>query len=86
MLDIHRIRDNQDWAIAGLKKRGWNNAKEVVAQLLDLDAQRRQTQKETNDAQAEMNASARQIGALMKEGKKQEAEEAKKKSAELKKR
>lgn len=84
MLDIHFLSEHKEKAIQGLQKRGWENAKALIEQLLSFDEYRRKIQVETNDAQAEANRYAKSIGGLMKEGKKEEAEEAKTKASSLK--
>jgi seryl-tRNA synthetase len=55
-----------------------------VDQILDLDTKRRATQTELDQVLAESNSLSRQIGSLMREGKKAEAEEVKAKTAGLK--
>ena len=62
------------------------NADEAVEQVLTLDQQRRDTQKELDDVLAQSNAKAKEIGALMKSGQKEAAEAAKAETAELKSR
>lgn len=84
MLQLPFIRENQETTIAGLKKRYVANAESVVDQLLGLDQQRRDTQKELDDTLAQSNAKAKEIGALMKSGQKEAAETAKAETAQLK--
>ncbi len=84
MLLVPYIRDNTEKVIQGLKKRRLKDIEMSLQQILDLDKQRRETQRKLDDALAESNALARQIGSLLKEGKKEEAENAKTRSAELK--
>ena len=84
MLQVPFIRANQDTVITGLQKKRFANAAEAVAEVLRLDEERRTTQF-TLDAQlAEQNTASKQIGQLMREGKKDEAEAAKGKVQELK--
>ncbi|WP_128547419.1 serine--tRNA ligase [Larkinella soli] len=84
MLQIPFIRDNRDATLAGLQKKRFANAETAVDQVLALDQQRRDTQKELDDVLARSNAMAREIGALMKAGQKAEAETAKAETAQLK--
>ena len=88
MLQVQFIRENQQEAIKGLKKKLFPNAEQVVNEILQLDSQRRQLQKQQDDKLAQSNQLSKEIGLLMKAGKKGEAEalkeEAKKLSDEAK--
>lgn len=84
MLQLNFIRENKDTTLAGLRKRNFANAEAVVEQVLTLDQQRRDTQRELDDVLAQSNAKAGQIGALMKAGDKVAAEAAKAETADLK--
>ncbi|GAB4001320.1 serine--tRNA ligase [Spirosoma daeguense] len=84
MLQLAFIRENKETVLAGLQKRHFADAPAVVEQLLTLDQQRRDTQRELDDTLAQSNAKASQIGALMKSGDKTAAEAAKAETAELK--
>jgi seryl-tRNA synthetase len=84
MLQIPFIRENKETTLAALGKRNFPNAEAVVDRLLDLDAQRRNTQKDLDDKLARSNAIAKEIGALMKAGDKAGAEVAKVETATLK--
>lgn len=84
MLQLPFIRENKDLTIKGLERKYFKNTAETVENLLGIDDQRRATQKELDDTLAQSNALAKQIGGLMKEGKKEEAEAAKAQTAELK--
>ncbi|MBD2702557.1 serine--tRNA ligase [Spirosoma sp. BT702] len=84
MLQLAFIRENKETVLAGLQKRNFANAPDVVEQLLTLDQQRRDTQRELDDVLSQSNAKASQIGALMKSGDKTAAEAAKAETAELK--
>nr|WP_293834217.1 serine--tRNA ligase [uncultured Arsenicibacter sp.] len=86
MLQLPFIRENKELTLAGLKKKRVANADEAVEQVLTLDQQRRDTQKELDDVLAQSNAKAKEIGALMKSGQKEAAEAAKAETAELKSR
>ncbi|MGR3811200.1 serine--tRNA ligase [Jiulongibacter sp. NS-SX5] len=84
MLQINIIKDNQEATIAGLKKKNFGNPEEAVAKALELDQKRRDTQKELDDTLAQSNSISKKIGMLMKEGKRDEANEAKAQTGELK--
>ena len=78
------ITEQYDRVIAGLNKKHFNNAKEAIDAVIAKDQERRATQKELDENLAKSNQLAKSIGALMKEGKKAEAETAKAEVAELK--
>ena len=84
MLTLKLISEETDRVIAGLEKKHFKNAKETIAQVLELNDKRRSTQNVLDKNLAEVNSISKSIGFLMKEGKKEEAEEAKKKVAEIK--
>ncbi|PKQ70740.1 serine--tRNA ligase [Raineya orbicola] len=77
MLQISVIRENTEKVIAGLRKKHFANAENIITQVLEIDTQRRQAQKEQDDTLAESNRLSKQIGVLMKEGKTAEAEQTK---------
>ena len=83
MLQISYIRENKDLVINGLKKRNFKEL-ELVEEAIALDEQRRLVQTKLDNALAESNKLSKEIGTLMKEGKRQEAEVAKAQTAELK--
>ena len=83
MLQINFIRENKEKTILGLQKKHFPNAQEVVENILNLDIKRREAQKQQDDALQEANTLAKQIGILMKEGKKEAAENAKINAKEL---
>ncbi len=83
MLTLNLIRENTNWVVERLKVKNFD-AKEVVAQIIDKDKQRRGLQMENDAMQAEMNQLSKQIGVLFKEGKRDEANEAKLRTSELK--
>jgi seryl-tRNA synthetase len=84
MLQITQIKDNPDKIITALHKKRFASAKETIEKVLEIDQARRDTQTKLDTILAESNAMAKQIGGLMKEGKKDEAEIAKAKTSELK--
>jgi seryl-tRNA synthetase len=85
MLDLNYVRENFESVRAGLAKRG-----AAVAAALDdfaqADEERRRTIAESDRLNAERNASSREIGSLMKEGKREEAEARRKAVGDLKQR
>ncbi len=84
MLQINFIRDNKEETIQRLTKKHVSNAAEIVDAILAKDNDRRRTQTELDSLKADANQMARQIGELMKAGKKAEADDAKNKSVALK--
>ena len=84
MLTLKQIYDNKAAIIAGLEKKHFANAAEIIEQVITLDTERKAAQQKKDAASAEMNRISKSIGALMAQGKKEEAEEAKAKVAELK--
>ena len=73
MLTLQALRHDRPAVEAALAKRGLDAAP-MLDQILELDLQRRTTQKEVDDLKAEQNAASRAIGDLFKAGKKEEAE------------
>ena len=85
MLQLKVIRDDNKRIVNGLRKRNWSAQQlKVIQQILDTDDRRRSTQKELDDLLAEAKRLANQIGQLMGQGKKEEAEALKAKVAQLK--
>jgi len=84
MLQVTAIRENKDNVIKGLEKRAFPQAAEIIEKVLDVDNNRKKSQAKHEELLAEANTLSKQIGSLMKEGKREEAEEIKAKSAELK--
>jgi len=84
MLQLPFIRENKETVLTGLHKRHFPNAETVVDQVLAIDQQRRDTQRDLDDVLSQSNAKASQIGALMKAGDKVAAEAAKAETADLK--
>ncbi len=85
MIEISRIRENKEEVVDRLKVRGLD-ASSDIEKILELDQQWRAKKQEMDSALAEMNKISKDIGALFQQGKKAEAEEAKKKTGELKER
>ncbi len=83
MLTLKYLSENKEEAIKKLAKKHFD-AKEIIEQILSLDAERRNAQVQADACAAEMNQLSKSIGQLMKEGKKDEAAEAKARTGELK--
>ena len=86
MIDIKFLRENPDAVKENIKKKFQEHKLGLVDEVIELDDKRRATQQEADDLRAEMNKASKQIGALMGQGKKEEAEAAKKEVAEIKQR
>ena len=84
MLTLKLITEQYDRVIAGLNKKHFNGAKEAIDAVIAKDQERRATQQELDGNLAEANKLAKNIGMLMKNGQKEEAEQAKARVAELK--
>ncbi len=84
MLQVQLIADNRDHFIEGLTKRGIPNPGDLLDEVIVIDENRRKTQGELDNVLNESNNLSKQIGILMKEGKRQEAENAKQNTAQLK--
>lgn len=83
MLEITRIRTDKDSIIEGLKKRNID-ATETIEKIISTDLNWRNNKTELEGIAAELNQLAKEIGELFKQGKQQEANEAKNKTAALK--
>ena len=84
MLTIKQITEDTEKVIKGLQKKHFNNAKETIEKVLEKNDVRRKTQTVLDNNLAEANKLSKSIGMLMKEGKRDEAEAAKARVAELK--
>ena len=82
MIDINLIRENPELVKANLKKKFQDKKLPLVDEILSLDVKKRELQSEGDSRRAQRNTLAKSIGALMREGKKDEAEEAKRLSKE----
>lgn len=83
MLILKVINDCPEEVIRRLAKKHFD-AKDIVSQIIELDALRRNTQKTLDNTLAEINSLSKSIGTLMKDGKKEEAQSAREKVAALK--
>ncbi|AQW94064.1 serine--tRNA ligase [Elizabethkingia anophelis] len=85
MLQVNFLRDEKARVLEGLQKRNFKNL-ELVDMAVSTDDQRKKIQFELDSQLSEMNKISKEIGALMKEGKKEEAEAAKQKTTDIKER
>ncbi|MBQ6278483.1 MAG: serine--tRNA ligase [Muribaculaceae bacterium] len=83
MLTLQFINENPEHVIERLAVKNFD-AREPIMKVVELDKQRRAAQKERDDNASQLNKMAAQIGALMKQGKRDEAEQAKAAVAALK--
>ncbi len=83
MLTIQQIKENPELVIKKLGIKGFDG-KEPIASVLALDTARRELQLNNDNQAAELNRKAAEIGRLMKEGKREEAEAAKAAVASIK--
>ncbi|MBS7347468.1 MAG: serine--tRNA ligase [Muribaculaceae bacterium] len=83
MLTLQTIKADPEYVIARLAVKGFDG-KEIINKILDIDAERRKLQQTTESDASELKKLASSIGALMKDGKKDEADAAKARVAELK--
>ncbi len=81
MIDIKLIRENPDLVKENIKKKFQEEKLPLVDEVAQLDVQVRQAQTEADDLRNQRNVISKEIGRLMAEGKKEEAEEAKAKVA-----
>ena len=82
MIDIKFLRENPDVVKQNIKNKFQDSKLPLVDEVIDLDAQARATQQEADDLRANRNKLSKQIGALMAQGKKEEAEKVKKQVTE----
>ena len=84
MLQLQYIKEHTDEVIARLKIKNVADVEARIGEIVALDAERRALQVKADAVKAEQNRIAKEIGALMKQGKRDEAEAAKARTAELK--
>ena len=82
MLDLKFVRENPDIVKQNIKNKFQDSKLPLVDEVIALDAECRAAQQEADALRAEKNQISKQIGALMAQGKKEEAEEAKKQVTE----
>lgn len=83
MLQVQFLRENKERVLEGLGKRGFKQI-DLVDKAISSDDDRKRYQFELDSNLAEMNKISKEIGVLMKEGKREEAEAAKSKTADYK--
>lgn len=83
MLTLKVITENRDEVIRRLAKKHFD-ANDIIDKIIELDKARRESQQVLDANLAELNQTSKTIGLLMKEGKKEEAEAARTKVAEMK--
>ena len=81
MLDIKFVRENPEIVKQNIRNKFQDQKLSLVDEVIELDAQKRAAQQEADSLRAERNKLSKQIGALMGQGKKEEAEEVKKQVA-----
>ena len=74
MIDIKFLRENPDIVKENIKKKFQDRKLELVDRVIELDVESRHAQTEANELRADRNRLSKEIGALMKQGKKDEAE------------
>ena len=84
MLQLAYIRENKDDVLKRLAIKNFKDAESIINSIIELDNNRKAAQRQADDTKAEANGLAKQIGDLMKSGKKEEAEILKAKTTELK--
>ena len=83
MLQVQFLRENKERVLEGLNKRNFKQT-ELIDEAISVDDERKKLQFDLEQNLTEMNTISREIGILMREGKKEEAESAKSKTAEFK--
>jgi len=83
MLQVNFLRENKERVLEGLKKRSFKEI-DLVDAAINADDERKKLQFELDSQLSEMNKISKEIGILMKEGKKEEAEAAKSKTSQYK--
>ena len=78
MIDLRFLRENPDVVKENIKKKFQDHKLPLVDEVIELDAQARKTQQEADEIRASRNKLSKEIGALMAQGKREEAEEVKK--------
>jgi len=84
MLTLKLITEETDRVIHGLEKKHFKNAKQAIDEVLAVDKRRREAQQQLDKNLAEAKKLAAQIGGLMKEGKKSEADAIKEEVSKMK--
>lgn len=77
MIDIRFLRENPDTVKENIRKKFQDSKLSLVDEVITLDAESRKAKQEADDLRANRNKISKEIGVLMSQGKKQEAEEKK---------
>jgi len=77
MLDIKFLRENPEIVKQNIRNKFQDNKLPLVDEVIELDAEKRKTQQEADQLRADRKKISKQIGALMGQGKREEAEEMK---------
>ena len=85
MIDIKLIRENPDLVRENIKKKFQDAKLPLVDEVIELDKENRRTKAEADEVRAQKNRDSKQIGALMAQGKKEEAAAMRQKVTEAKK-
>jgi len=83
MLTLNFIRENRKLIIERLRVKNFD-ASDIVDRIIELDNMRRETQQKSDGFQAELNSISKEIGQLYKQGRAEEAEALKQRSAKIK--
>ncbi len=83
MLTINLIREKKDFVISRLKIKNFD-AGETVERILTIDSSRREIQAKSDSLQGEMNRISKEIGMLLREGRKEEADKARERTYSVK--
>ena len=87
MLQVNFIRENKQTVLDGLRKRNWKEENlTIIDRILELDSSRKSTQLDLDNTLSESNRLSKSIGGLMREGKREEAEQMKASVGDLKNR
>ena len=78
MLDLRFVRENPEIVKQNIRNKFQDAKLPLVDEVIELDEENRKVKKEADDLRASRNKISKQIGALMGQGKKEEAEEVKK--------
>ena len=84
MLQVQYIKDNKETVLAGLAKRNFKNAENIINDVISSDENRKNTQTKLDNVLAESNKLSKEIGFLFKSGEPQKAAILKEKTATLK--
>ena len=84
MLTLKLIHEETEHVIKGLEKKHFKGAREAIEKVLEYDKIRRETQQKLDSGKQQANQISKQIGALMAQGKHDEANAGKEQVAELK--